>query len=156
LRIFITILLSGVFLLWLSPAKGEMFSDSGYIQIEWNGDINKPVLPIRFYLPGSAYIFEKNDLMFPQIEVDKNLFDSIQTYIEKGNLSLIKMPSQNLSILFYYSRNGEIEMFESKNKDTIRIVFNEIVNLFNLTDKRGTIRWALDEILSRFIAEIEH
>ncbi len=138
------------------PAKCKSFSDSGYIQIVWNGDISKPILPIRFYLPGSRYIFEKNDLFFPQIEVGEKLLDSIQRCIENGNLSMVKLPSQTLSILFVYHKNEEEKIFESKNKDSIKNVFDEITKLFDLNYTEGTIKRALDEILSRFIAEVTH
>jgi hypothetical protein len=123
-----------------------------------NGDISKPIPTIRFYLPGSKYIFEKNDPSgyFIQIEVDEKLLDSIQRCIENGNLSMIKLPSQTLSILFICRRNRDMKMLESINQDSVRIVFDKIINLFDRTDKKGTINRVLDTILSRFIAEITH
>jgi hypothetical protein len=120
--------------------------DSGYIRIEYFGEIGKSYTPILFYLPGSIDI--KREIFASKFEVTKSRFQSIVSCITTtkfGTISNALIGRLELTI-----RCNELKKdFSTSYSKPIAEIFDSIEKKFDGSSERDRLFNALEDYFKR-------
>jgi hypothetical protein len=119
--------------------------DSGYIKLQFIGEVNKPYPAVIFYLSNSIDI--AREPFTNKIEVSKIQFDSIISAINRKK-DKDKMPVLAGPFQFTISKNKEISYLTTTNKNLVTEIVNDIIKSFTGT-KRNEVNASMKALISR-------
>ena len=136
------------FLLFVFNVNDNTNSSAGkYIRLEYEGEMNKPIPNVVFYIAAS---FDTTTLKFGYpFQISNSEFDLVARSIEESKPIL---NSKVKGVFYEYTivRTKEKFVFRTIDKNSTQIVFNNIIGTFKTDNKRKSIRDALDYIIKRF------
>lgn len=122
-------------------------SDTGYIKLQYFGEVSKPYPIITFYLPESIDTSYENFYIY-KIPVTNSEFDSIQNAVEHNAFD---STTSTLPDLFEFTivKNNIKKSFRTRDKESVGKIFNKIIIPFNHSQKEGLVRVPLNNFLER-------